>query len=654
MEAIAGKLYAIGGRTVTTDAVLATNEQYDPAVDAWSPRAAMPVARGGMASAHLHGHIQVWGGEGPSGTPTGTYPQGTDYDPSTDTWNPIADELTPRHGTGGATLGDTVYVPGGGPQIGGSVTAVNEAFSFLSASAPTTCIEPGSDPATTDSDEDRYTDKDENDNGTNPCSAASVPRDNDHDFVSDLNDLDDDNDQLLDTNDQFQLDAGNGADTALPWVQNWNPGDAGAGKFGNSGFPGVQLTTSGAGFIPDRVFAGGAGGYLTLKATAGTNLGSANSQDNALQVGFDATKPTTIAAQLTDPLSGQTTDAGKSGGIFFGLDEDNYVKLVLATDNGSGRTGIQLLVETNGSPVVNPGITPVDLGLPGPANVELFLTADPATQRILAQYRVDSTDPAAIVTIGSVRASAFPALTGFFKVGAAAGILTTNPTATSFSLAYDYFRLDPAESRLVVKEALVPSTDPGRFNLQIDGTTVATDVGNGGTSGVRSLAVGSHTVSQTAGTATSLADYLVEIGGDCAATGAVTLAAGDLKTCTITSTRKTVDPSTHVSDLLTTNSAGTPTATFKRSSTVYWRARILDQSGQPVSGAAVTTTLLKPGGAVLVSQTRPTASTGWALFSQKLPSTTGTYTIRVAQVAKSGTTYDPSRNALSSVTFKVQ
>jgi Malectin domain/PA14 domain/Kelch motif/Glucose / Sorbosone dehydrogenase len=654
MEAVGGKLYAIGGRTVMTNSVLATNEQYDPAADAWSPRAPMPVARGGMASAHLHGHVQVWGGEGPSGTPTGTYPQGTDYDPATDTWIPIADQLTPRHGTGGATIGTTVYVPAGGPQIGGSVSAVNEAFSFISSAAPTTCVPAGSDPATTDSDQDRYTNKDENDNGTNPCSAASVPPDNDQDFVSDVNDPDDDNDQIPDADDQFQFDAGNGAGTTLPWVQNWNPGDAGAGKFGNSGFPGVQLTSNGTGFLGDRVFAGGAGGYLALRATAGTNLGSANSQDNALQVGFDATKPTTISAQLTDPLSGQTAEAGKSGGIFFGLDEDNYVKLVLATDNGSGKTGIQLVVEANGTPVVNPGVTPVDLALPGPANVELFLTADPANQRVLAQYRVDSTDPAAIVTIGSVRASAFPALTGFFKPGAAAGILTTNPTTTSFSLAYDYFRLDPAESRLVVKEALVPASDPGRFNLQIDGTTVATDVGHGGTSGARSLAAGTHTVSQTAGTGTSLADYLVEVGGDCTAAGAVTLAAGDVKTCTITSTRRSGPASTHVSELLTTNSAGTPTATFSRGGTLYWRARILDQSGQPESGAAVTTTVLRPGGGVLASHTQSTAGTGWALFSRKLPSSTGTYTIRVDQVAKTGTTYNASANVVSSVTFRVQ
>jgi len=53
------------------------------------------------------------------------------------------------------------------------------------------------------------------------------------------------------------------------------------------------------------------------------------------------------------------------------------------------------------------------------------------------------------------------------------------------------------------------------------------------------VTVGSHTVGETAGTGTSLTDYVTTIGGDCAANGSITLAAGDNKTCTITNTRKT-------------------------------------------------------------------------------------------------------------------
>ena len=82
------------------------------------------------------------------------------------------------------------------------------------------------------------------------------------------------------------------------------------------------------------------------------------------------------------------------------------------------------------------------------------------------------------------------------------------------------------------------SNDTGLFNLKIDGTTFATDVGNNGTTGVQFVTIGSHTVSETAGTGTSLTDYISVIGGDCDASGNVTLAAGDSKTCTITNTRR--------------------------------------------------------------------------------------------------------------------
>jgi hypothetical protein len=55
----------------------------------------------------------------------------------------------------------------------------------------------GADNPALDEDGDGYSNADEIDNGTNPCSAASTPDDNDGDFVSDLNDTDDDNGQLL-------------------------------------------------------------------------------------------------------------------------------------------------------------------------------------------------------------------------------------------------------------------------------------------------------------------------------------------------------------------------------------------------------------------------------------------------------------------------
>ena len=92
---------------------------------------------------------------------------------------------------------------------------------------------------------------------------------------------------------------------------------------------------------------------------------------------------------------------------------------------------------------------------------------------------------------------------------------------------------------LTVNKVLVPSSDPGLFNLRIDGSTAGTgaDVGNGGTTGAVTVNIGSHVVSETAGTGTNLSDYTVSIGGACDSSGNVIVNAGENKTCTITNTR---------------------------------------------------------------------------------------------------------------------
>jgi hypothetical protein len=93
---------------------------------------------------------------------------------------------------------------------------------------------------------------------------------------------------------------------------------------------------------------------------------------------------------------------------------------------------------------------------------------------------------------------------------------------------------------LTVNKVCLPTSDTGLFNLRIDGANAGTgaDAGCGGTTGPVEVAIGTHTVSETAGTGNNLDNYTSVIGGQCAADGTVTLAAGESKTCTITNTRK--------------------------------------------------------------------------------------------------------------------
>ena len=97
-----------------------------------------------------------------------------------------------------------------------------------------------------------------------------------------------------------------------------------------------------------------------------------------------------------------------------------------------------------------------------------------------------------------------------------------------------------------VTKQLNPTTDPGKFDLQVNGETKKEDAGNGGTTGFVTVAVGQASVAELAGTGTSLGDYDAQVTcgakGDAAA-GATShsfaVGYGDQVECTVTNTRKT-------------------------------------------------------------------------------------------------------------------
>src|SRR5439155_11233409 len=93
---------------------------------------------------------------------------------------------------------------------------------------------------------------------------------------------------------------------------------------------------------------------------------------------------------------------------------------------------------------------------------------------------------------------------------------------------------------LKVDKVCVPANDTGKFNLQIDSETAGTgaNAACGGTTGAVLSSVGQHSVGETAGTGTDLANYTSVTDGDCSANGSITLAAGQNAVCTITNTRK--------------------------------------------------------------------------------------------------------------------
>ncbi|MCW1949664.1 MAG: hypothetical protein KIH89_004475, partial [Candidatus Shapirobacteria bacterium] len=100
---------------------------------------------------------------------------------------------------------------------------------------------------------------------------------------------------------------------------------------------------------------------------------------------------------------------------------------------------------------------------------------------------------------------------------------------------------DIAPQLKVVKKVVGNNSD--RFSLKINNTEYATDIGDNGSTGFITVNAGTATFSETAKN-NNLNDYAVTYSTGCD-NGQITLLPGDVKTCTITNTRKTGSITVH-------------------------------------------------------------------------------------------------------------
>jgi hypothetical protein len=249
----------------------------------------------------------------------------------------------------------------------------------------------GQDSTTLDEDGDGYSNADEIDNGTSPCSAGDTPPDWDHDFISNLNDPDDDNDGLPDISDPFAIDSANGASTNLPVSYTWDANAPPAGGLEHLGFTG--LMTNGTSnyaslYNPSKMTAGGAGGVLSIDSIPGGDAyGTRNSQQYGFQFGVNVganSSPFEVHTSIESPFGGITPQDFQSMGLFFGDGtQDNYVKIVTMANGGGG--GVQTLREVNAA-VGASRTAPVTM--PGPSRVDLYLDVYPSTSSVQPMYAV--------------------------------------------------------------------------------------------------------------------------------------------------------------------------------------------------------------------------------------------------------------------------
>jgi N-acetylneuraminic acid mutarotase len=127
---IKGKIYIVSGRDVVIEEVQAESYVFDPVAKTYTEVAPILTPRGGAAGGLLNGRIFVFGGEGNRDDARGIFHEAEMYDPATDTWQALPDMKVPRHGLGGAVIGDRIYLPAGSLSQGIDVTDTFSAFYF--------------------------------------------------------------------------------------------------------------------------------------------------------------------------------------------------------------------------------------------------------------------------------------------------------------------------------------------------------------------------------------------------------------------------------------------------------------------------------------------------------------------------------------------
>ena len=245
-----------------------------------------------------------------------------------------------------------------------------------------------------DEDGDGYSNAEEIDNGSNPCSASDVPADFDQDIISDLFDPDDDNDGIIDTQDPYPQDKYNGRSTSIPLDYPMLNGDPGTGFYG-LGFTGLMSngTDDYLALLKDELLIpGGTSGVLTIDGVTQTSaFESQNDQENALQFGIDVNSTSgafIIHVRMAGDVFGSIipTD-GRSIGAYIGTgDQDNYLMFAaVATSSGPELT----LVHENNA--VAETLTPLPniTSLTQLVNLNLFFLVDPGLGTVQPQYSID-------------------------------------------------------------------------------------------------------------------------------------------------------------------------------------------------------------------------------------------------------------------------
>lgn len=153
-----------------------------------------------------------------------------------------------------------------------------------------------------------------------------------------------------------------------------------------TGFTYIEQPSSGTGYVPAKLNVNTAApGTLSIDTTNGIMSMEANSQDNALGVGIDAPSQVSV---LSTTLINLPNPTGKyeQAGLWFGNDEDNYVKLEVVSTS-SGKYKVELLMEVNGEHPYSKVTSSLTATNP---TITLRLRVNPGDKTISGAYQINN------------------------------------------------------------------------------------------------------------------------------------------------------------------------------------------------------------------------------------------------------------------------
>lgn len=270
---------------------------------------------------------------------------------------------------------------------------------------------------------------------------------------------------------------------ALPFVLNFEKARKGlvdqSGQ--GTGFSYVQENKNGNEYQPQNLqLVTGKPGVLKVRTTGtsvvGTNFGTENSLTNAIGTQFNATGETfSVSTVLAGPL-GYLDQPFEQAGIYFGPDQDNFVKLVAGFGNNGQH--IQFLAETgSGTNLSYPlGTAGVNVTVPSFSTIStlsLTLVGSAATGKVQAFYQVNNGATQKIATELTLSGAQ---RTAFFGSKARAGILAQHRNNSGgITATFDRFAITADAAPVTNPSITAVRPGPGETGVSRD-AFIAADV----------------------------------------------------------------------------------------------------------------------------------------------------------------------------------